>query len=118
MVLLTSMLSQNIITLKGGPFRRTHCGKIFEKKSHNAETKLKGDPLVSPGIVRYVEKGDKLFRFSSQGQMILFGTIKFPRTFKNYTMAAKSDVQLKIKSSSVCEELSFSFSTGSEINHS
>ena len=34
-----------------------------------------------------------------------------------YTMVAKSDVQLKIKSYSVCEEL-FSFSTGSEINHS
>ena len=35
-----------------------------------------------------------------------------------YTMVAKSDVQLKIKSYSVCEELFISFSTGMEINHS
>ena len=55
--------------------------------------KLKGDPLVSLGIVCYAEKlpsaenvTEKMlpFWFSSLGQMIQFGTIKFRRTFKNY----------------------------------
>ena len=32
--------------------------------------KLKGDPLVSPGIVCYVEKEEKPFWFRSLGQMI------------------------------------------------
>ena len=38
-------------------------------------------PLVSPGIVCYAEKP---FWFSSLGQIIQFGAIKFRRTFKNY----------------------------------
>ena len=46
--------------------------------------KLKGDPLVSPGIVCYAEKEEKPFWFSSLGQMIQFGTMKFCRSFKNY----------------------------------
>ena len=46
--------------------------------------KLKGDPLVSSGIVCYAEKEEKLFWFSSLGQMIQFGTVKFRTTFKNY----------------------------------
>ena len=65
--------------MKGGPF-----GIFFEKKSHNAEKKLKGDPLVSPGIVCYAEKEVKPFWFSSLGQIIQFETIEFCRTFKNY----------------------------------
>ena len=40
-----------------------------------------GDPLVSSGIVCYAEKEEKLFWFSSLGQMIQFGTIKFRITF-------------------------------------
>ena len=39
------------------------------------------DPLVSPGIVCYAEKEEKLFWFSSLGQMGQFDTIKFRRTF-------------------------------------
>ena len=58
--------------------------KNFSKKSHNAEKNCKGDPLVSPGIVCYAEKDEVPFWFSSLGQMIQFGTIKFRRTFKNY----------------------------------
>ena len=50
-------------------------GEFFSKKSQ-CRKKLKGDPLVSPGIVCYAEKEEK--------QMIQFGTIKFRRTFKNY----------------------------------
>ena len=46
--------------------------------------KLKGDTLVSPGIVCYAEKKEKPFWFSSLGQMMQFATIKFRRTFKNY----------------------------------
>ena len=43
--------------------------------------KLKGDPLISPGIVCYKEKEEKPFWFSSLGQMVQFNTIKFCRTF-------------------------------------
>ena len=46
--------------------------------------KLKGGPLVSPGIVCYAKKREQLLWFSSLGQMVQFDTIKFPRTFKNY----------------------------------
>ena len=53
-----------------GPFG----GKI-PKKSLAVPKKIeKWDPLVSPGMVCYAEKP---FRFSSLGQMIQFGTIKF-----------------------------------------
>ena len=43
-----------------------------------------GDPLVSPGMVRYAEKQENLFWFSSLGQIVQFGAIIFCRTFKNY----------------------------------
>ena len=43
--------------------------------------KLKGGPVL---YVTRKEKEEKLFWFSSLGQMIQFGTIKFRRTFKNY----------------------------------
>ena len=68
--------------LKGGPFGE----KFFlgRKKSRSAEKKLKGDPLVSPGMVCYAEKQEKPFWFSSVGQMGQFGAIIFCRTFKNY----------------------------------
>ena len=57
-------------------------GKFFHgKKSHNAEKIESGDSSVSPGMVCYVEKEEKPFWFSSLGQMIQFGTIKFCRTF-------------------------------------
>ena len=63
-----------------GPF-----GDFFSKKSRTMPKKTeKGDPLVSPGIVCYAEKEEKLFWFSSLRQMIQFGTIKFRRTFKKY----------------------------------
>ena len=58
--------------------------KIFEKRSHNAEKTEKGESLVTPGTVCYAEKVAKPLWFSSLGQMIPFGTIKFRRTFKNY----------------------------------
>ena len=36
-------------------------------------------------MVWYAEKEEKPFLFSPLGQMIQFGTIKFRRTFKNYS---------------------------------
>ena len=66
---------------EGDPFG----GKKLFKKSLTIPKKTeKGDPLVSPGIVCYAEKEEKPFLFSSLGQMIQFGTLKFRRTFKNY----------------------------------
>ena len=54
----TSILSQIIKKLKGGPFGDF----FFEKKSHNAEKKFeRGDPLVSPGNKCYAEKKKNLF---------------------------------------------------------
>ena len=56
----------------------------FFKKSPTMPKKLKGGPLDSSGMVCYAEKEEKLFWFSSLGQMIQFGSIKLCRTFKNY----------------------------------
>ena len=40
--------------------------------------------MVSPGMICYAEKQVKPFCSSSLGQMVLFDTIIFCRTFKNY----------------------------------
>ena len=63
--------------LKGDPLRKKNSGK----KSHSAEKKWKGDPLVSPGMVCYAVKQEKLFWFSSLDQIVQFGAIIFCRTF-------------------------------------
>ena len=70
----TSILSQNIVNLKGD-----HLGKkFFSEKSLTMPKKTeRGDPLVSPGTVCYAEKQEKPFWFSSLSQMVQFGTIKF-----------------------------------------
>ena len=61
-------------------------GKFFFRKkvSQCRKKNEREEPLVSPGIVCYAEKEEKPFWFSSLGQIIQFGTIKFCRTFKNY----------------------------------
>ena len=75
---LSTFLSQ----LKGGPFgEKTN---FRGKKSRSAEKNERGDILVSPGMVCYAEKQEKLFWFSSLCQMVQFGAIIFCRTFKNY----------------------------------
>ena len=81
----TSILSQNIKKMQGGPFE----GKNFEKKSEKkclaVPKKIeRGDSLVSPGMVCYAEKQVKPFWSSSLGQMVQFDTIIFCRTSKNY----------------------------------
>ena len=67
--------------MQGGPF-----GEIFFRKKCLAVPKKieRGDTLVSPGMVCYVEKQVKPFWSSSLGQMVQFDTIIFCRTFKNY----------------------------------
>ena len=65
--LSTSILSQNSKKIEGG----TLWGKKFPKqKSRGAEKKLKGGPLLSPGMVCYAGKQEKPFWFGSLGQMV------------------------------------------------
>ena len=65
--------------MKGGPFGE----KVFRKKVSQCRKKLKGGPFSLP--VWYVtRKKEKPFWFSSLGQMIQFGAIKFCRIFENY----------------------------------
>ena len=70
----TFILSQNIFW-----------GKKFSGKKVAVPKKIeRGDPLVSPGMVWYAGKQEKLFWFSSLDQIVQFGAIIFCRTFKNY----------------------------------
>ena len=81
----TSILSQNIKKMQGGPFEEKNFEKKSEKKCLAVPKKIeRGDSLVSPGMICYAEKQVKPFWFSSLGQMVLFDTIIFCRTFKNY----------------------------------
>ena len=81
----TSILSQNIKKMQGGPFEEKKFRKKIRKKmSRSAEKNERGDSLVSPGMICYAEKQVKPFWSSSLGQMVLFDTIIFCRTFKNY----------------------------------
>ena len=68
----TSILSSKI---EGEPFR-----DFFQKKVSQCQKTETFDPLVPPSIVCNAEKEEKPFWFSSLGQMIQFGTIKFRRT--------------------------------------
>ena len=81
----TSILSQNIKKMQGGPFEEKNSKKKFRKKCLAVPKKIeRGDSLVSPGMVCYAEKQVKPFWSSSLGQMVQFNTIIFCRTFKNY----------------------------------
>ena len=71
--------------MQGGPFEEKNFEKKSEKKCLAVPKKIeRGDYLVSPGMICYAEKQVKLFWSSSLGQMVLFDTIIFCRTFKNY----------------------------------
>ena len=73
-----------------GPF-----GEFFLKKVTMPKKTERGDPLVSPGIVCYVEKKGKLFSFSSLSQHVQFGpSFKFCRTFDR-TILVTSGVSKK-----------------------
>ena len=82
----TSILSQNIKKkCRGDPLRKKNFEKKSEKKCLAVPKKIeRGDSLVSPGMICYAEKQVKPFWSSSLGQMVLFDTIIFCRTFKNY----------------------------------
>ena len=68
--------------MQGGTFEENF---FSEKKSRSAEKNERGDPLVTPGMVCYAEKQEKLFWFSSLGQIVQFGAIRFCRIFRNYS---------------------------------
>ena len=81
----TSILSQNIKKMQGDPLWKKNFEKKSEKKCLAVPKKIeRGDSLVSPGMICYAEKQVKPFWSSSLGQMVLFDTIIFCRTFKNY----------------------------------
>ena len=81
----TSILSQNIKKMQGIPFEEKIFRKKIRKKCLAVPKKIeRGDSLVSPGMICYAEKQVKPFWSSSLGQMVLFDTIIFCRTFKNY----------------------------------
>ena len=81
----TSILSQNIKKMQGGPFAEKKFRKKIRKKCLAVPKKNeRGDSLVSPGMICYAEKQVNSFWSSSLGQMVLFDTIIFCRTFKNY----------------------------------
>ena len=75
------ILSQNIKKVKGNPLGKLFLPKKVLQRRNNSQC-----PLVSPGIVYCMLRGkrEKPFSFSSLGQMIQFGTIKFRRTYKNF----------------------------------
>ena len=66
---------------RGDPLREKNFEKKSEKKCLAVPKKIE---RVSPGMVCYAEKQVKPFWSSSLGQMVLFDTIIFCRTFKNY----------------------------------
>ena len=71
--------------MQGGPFEEKKFKKKSEKKCLAVPKKIeRGDSLDSPGMICYAEKQVKPFWSSSLGQMVLFDTIIFCRTFKNY----------------------------------
>ena len=85
-----ALKSHNAEKLKGGPFevfQHPLCCKTsknaggpfgeknFNKKVWQCQKNERGDPLVSPGMVCYAEKQEKLFWFSSLGQIVQFGAI-------------------------------------------
>ena len=84
----TSILSQNIKKMQGGPF-----GEIFffEKSLAVPKKNERGEPLVSPGTVCYAEKQEKPFWFSSLDQIVQFGAIIFCRTFVELFWSVRVD---------------------------
>ena len=70
---------------RGDPLRKKNFEKKIREKCLAVPKKNeRGDSLVSPGMICYAEKQVNSFWSSSLGQMVLFDTIIFCRTFKNY----------------------------------
>ena len=91
----TSILSQNIKKMQGGPFEeKKFRRKKFRKKCLAVPKKMKGS-LVSPGMVCYAEKQEKLFWFSSLDQIVHFDAIIFCRTFVELFWSVRVDRKKK-----------------------
>ena len=91
----TSILSQNIKKMQGGPFEeKKFRRKKFRKKCLAVPKKMKGS-LVSPGMVCYAEKQEKPFWFSSLDQIVHFDAIIFCRTFVELFWSVRVDRKKK-----------------------
>ena len=89
----TSILSENIKKNAGGPFGENF---FFRKKSPAVPKKNeRGESLVSPGMVCYVEKQEKPFWFSSLDQIVHFDAIIFCRTFVELFWSVRVDRKKK-----------------------
>ena len=88
----TSILSQNIKKMQGGPFEEK---KFRKKMSRSAEKNERGESLVSPGMVCYAEKQEKPFWFSSLDQIVHFDAIIFCRTFVELFWSVRVDRKKK-----------------------
>ena len=74
--------------MQGGPFGEKFFSK---KKSRSAEKNERGESLVSPGMVCYAEKQEKLFWFSSLDEIVHFDAITFCRTFVELFWSVRVD---------------------------
>ena len=72
----TSILSQNFKKIERDPL-----GKLVFRKKVTIPKKLKGGPFVSPDIGCYAVKKGKPFWFSSLGEQLQFGALKFCKSF-------------------------------------
>ena len=92
----TSILSQNIKKMQGGPFEEKKFEKKIPKKCLAVPKKIeRGDSLVSPGMVCYAEKQEKPFWFSSLDQIVHFDAIIFCRTFVELFWSVRVDRKKK-----------------------
>ena len=92
----TSILSQNIKKMQGGPFEeKKFRRKKFRKKCLAVPKKMKGS-LVSPGMVCYAEKQEKPFWFSSLDQIVHFDAIIFCRTFVELFWSVRVDRKKRV----------------------
>ena len=90
----TSILSQDIKQMQGGPFGE----KFFfrKKKFRSAEKNERGESLVSPGMVCYAEKQEKPFWFSSLDQIVHFDAMIFCRTFVELFWSVRVDRKKRV----------------------
>ena len=71
-------------------------GNNFSKKSLAVPKKMKGESLVSPGMVCYAEKQEKPFWFSSLDQIVHFDAIIFCRTFVELFWSVRVDRKKRV----------------------
>ena len=89
----TSILSQNIKKMQGGPFGENF---FFEKKVSQCRKNERGESLVSPGMVCYAEKQEKPFWFGSLDQIVHFDAIIFCRTFVELFWSVRVDRKKRV----------------------